>query len=270
MIERGKRLGRLIARGQAVVQSVTVSRSGHRWYASVLCKVTRALPDRPTRAQQDRGRVGVDLGVRHLAVLSRPLAGGDPASASVENPRHVRRAEQRMTKAQRALSRTQKGSGRRRKAVQKVARLHHEVAVRRATVLHALTKQLATRFATVAVEDLNVAGMTRSARGTPRPARPTREAESRPEPGRPRRRPRRTAPTAHLQDFLVRLHPRGPGPLVTLQQDLLHVRMAKPTPHARGQDVPLPHLQHPNRPGPQRRTQHRRPHRPPHNPGRPW
>lgn len=164
--ESAKRLGRPISRGEAVVQSVTVSRAGHRWYASVLCKVTTELPERPTQRQRSRGRVGVDVGVKHLAVLSQPLEPDDDATAFVTNPRHVQKGEQRLAKAQRALARTEKGSVRRRKARQRVARLHHGVAVRRSTVLHAMTKQLATRFAEVAVEDLNVAGMTRSARGT--------------------------------------------------------------------------------------------------------
>ncbi|MFJ3673816.1 RNA-guided endonuclease InsQ/TnpB family protein [Streptomyces sp. NPDC090106] len=164
--DAARRMARLIGRGEAVVQSVTVSRAGHRWYASVLCKVTTDLPDRPTRRQQDRGRVGVDLGVKHLAVLSQPLNPGDDASRFVANPRHVRQAEHRLAKAQKALARTQKGSARRTKARQRVARLHHDVAVRRSTVLHAMTKQLATRFAEIAIEDLNVAGMTRTARGT--------------------------------------------------------------------------------------------------------
>ncbi|MEU4213228.1 RNA-guided endonuclease TnpB family protein [Streptomyces sp. NPDC026206] len=82
------------------------------------------------------------------------------------NPRHVRQAEKRLAKAQRTLSRTEKGSARRHKARSRVARLHHELAERRATALHALTKRLTTGFTTVAIEDLNVAGMTRSARGT--------------------------------------------------------------------------------------------------------
>ena len=47
-----------------------------------------------------------------------------------------------------------------------VARLHHEVALRRGTAIHTLTKRLAAGFDTVAVEDLNVAGMVRSAKGT--------------------------------------------------------------------------------------------------------
>ncbi|MEU3602693.1 RNA-guided endonuclease TnpB family protein [Streptomyces sp. NPDC006798] len=164
--DSAKRLGRLISREEAVVQSVTVSRAGHRWYASVLCKVTTELPDRPTRRQQARGRVGVDLGVKHLAVLSKPLCPGDETSAFVVNPRHVRENEHRLAKAQRALARTEKGSARRAKARRRVARLHHEVAVRRGTALHALTKILSTQFAEIAVEDLNVAGMTRTARGT--------------------------------------------------------------------------------------------------------
>ncbi|MFJ4206539.1 hypothetical protein ACIP2Y_43985 [Streptomyces sviceus] len=71
--ECAKRPARLIGRGEAVVQSATVSWAGHRWYASVLCKVTTELPERPTRRQRERGRVGVDVGVRHLAVLSQPL-----------------------------------------------------------------------------------------------------------------------------------------------------------------------------------------------------
>jgi transposase len=164
--ESAKRLARLIDRGEAVIQSVTVARGGHRWYASVLCKVTTELPSKPTRRQRARGRVGVDLGVKHLAVLSQPLPPGDESSQFVANPRHLRSATKRLTKAQRALSRTQKGSARREKAKRRVARLHHELAVRREAALHQLTKRLATGFAEVAVEDLNVAGMTRSAKGT--------------------------------------------------------------------------------------------------------
>lgn len=45
----GKRLARLIAKGQAVIQTVTVSRGGNRWYASVLAKVQQDSPDKPSR-----------------------------------------------------------------------------------------------------------------------------------------------------------------------------------------------------------------------------
>ncbi|MFH9959063.1 RNA-guided endonuclease InsQ/TnpB family protein [Streptomyces roseolus] len=164
--DSGKRLSRLVDRRHAIVQSVTVSRAGHRWYASVLCKVTMTVPEQPSKRQRERGTVGVDLGVKTLAALSQPLTPDAPGSVLIANPRHLARAERRLVKAQRALSRTQKGSRRRDRARREVARLHHEVAVRRTDALHTVTKQLATRFAVVAVEDLHVTGMTASARGT--------------------------------------------------------------------------------------------------------
>ncbi|WP_443677924.1 RNA-guided endonuclease InsQ/TnpB family protein [Mycolicibacterium goodii] len=104
------------------------------------------------------GRVGVDLGVHHLAALS--------TGELIDNPRHHRQARRALTKAQQALSRTEKGSQRRRKACATLARRHHLLAERRATTVHGITKRLATGWSEVAIEDLNVAGMTRSARGT--------------------------------------------------------------------------------------------------------
>lgn len=151
-----KRLKRALDRG-AVIQSVTVSRGGHRWYASVLVK-SNLHPCRPSRRQTDSGRIGVDVGVHHLAALSD--------GTIIDNPHHLNNARGRLTKAQRALARTQRGSNRRRRAASRVGRRHHEVAERRATTLHTLTKKLATGWSTVAIEDLNVAGMSRSAKGT--------------------------------------------------------------------------------------------------------
>lgn len=169
--ESGKRMARALARG-GVVQSVTISRGGHRWYASVLVSEPDITPGRETQVgpsprQRAAGPVGVDLGVRHLAALST----GDP----IENPHHLRRARRRLLKAQRALSR-RRGRDRRNpqrrpskrwlRAQARVARLHHEVAARRASYLHAITKTLATKYSGIAIEDLSVAGMTRSACGT--------------------------------------------------------------------------------------------------------
>lgn len=152
-----KRLCRALDSG-AVIQSVTISRGGHRWYASILTKAPVSPSVRPTRSQRVAGTIGVDVGIRHLAALS--------TGEIIDNPRHFDKARTRLTKAQRALSRTQKGSKRRRRAAAVVGRRSHEIAKQRATTLHNLTKHLAANWATVAIEDLNVAGMTRSARGT--------------------------------------------------------------------------------------------------------
>lgn len=151
-----KPLTRAVDRG-GVVQSVTISRSGHRWYASVLVKSTVVAVE-PSARQRAAGAVGVDLGVSKLAALS--------TGELVPNPRHLVAARRRLVRAQRALSRTQKGSARRAKARARLAKRHAEVAEQRAATLHQLTKRLATGWAVVAVEDLHVAGMARTARGT--------------------------------------------------------------------------------------------------------
>ncbi|MGY4969584.1 RNA-guided endonuclease InsQ/TnpB family protein [Streptomyces nigrescens] len=155
----GKHLARLVGRGQAVIQSVTVSRAGSRWYASVLCKVQQEIPQRLTARQRAGGVVGVDLGSTHLAVLSGRLRQADCDSDVVEHPRHLQQSMERLTKAQRALSKTVKGSVRRVRAARKVARIYHEIAERRATYLHGLTKQLAENFSHIAVEGFDVQGL---------------------------------------------------------------------------------------------------------------
>ncbi|WP_329142629.1 transposase [Streptomyces sp. NBC_01456] len=199
--DSGKRLARLVERGQAVIQSVTVTRGGHRWYASVLAKVQQHVPvlwehvvddgtrvpyltrsqaekaaenggrieqtGRPTARQHAGGLVGVDLGSRYLAALSSPLDPSDPASALVQHPRVLAYSLAKLAKAQRTLSRTQPGSRRRAKAATRLARVHRQITVRRASFLHGLTKKLATRFMHVAIEDLNLAALTASAQGTP-------------------------------------------------------------------------------------------------------
>ncbi|MFE7354689.1 hypothetical protein ACFU8Q_16150 [Streptomyces sp. NPDC057543] len=79
-----RELTRLIDSGHAIVTSLTVSRHGHRWHASVLARVEQELPVRPTRRQQAAGRVGVYLGVQTVLTLTDPLTlqrGQDPVLA---------------------------------------------------------------------------------------------------------------------------------------------------------------------------------------------
>ncbi|MFL1629596.1 RNA-guided endonuclease InsQ/TnpB family protein, partial [Staphylococcus capitis] len=140
------------------MRSFTVSRAADRWYVSILVATPRETAPGPTQAQRARGGVGVDLGVNNLAALS--------TGELVDNPRYGRRGAEKLRRAQRAYARTKKGSQGRARAARRVARLHHLVALQRSTVVNTLTKRLATGYAVVAIEDLNVSGMTRAAKGT--------------------------------------------------------------------------------------------------------
>ncbi|MFF2927137.1 RNA-guided endonuclease InsQ/TnpB family protein [Streptomyces celluloflavus] len=168
MHESAKRLARLTDRGEGLIKSVTISRGGHRWYASVLVATTSPLPTRPTKAARARGRIGVDLGVHTLAAVSQPLAltPGATQTHLVPNPRHANAGRKQLTRAQQAFARTTKGSQRRKKAARRIGRIQHQIAERRATALHTLTKRLAAGFAEIAVEDLDVRAMTATGRGT--------------------------------------------------------------------------------------------------------
>jgi putative transposase len=109
---------------EAKILSATVSEQGGRWYVSVLMEQGHCVPT------NNGPMVGVDLGVNRLATLS---------DGTVEpNPRHLRSCLGKLKRLQRAVTRKQKGSRNRKKAVRKLAVLQRQVAHQRANTLHHL------------------------------------------------------------------------------------------------------------------------------------
>jgi putative transposase len=98
--------------------------------------------------------VGVDVGLAHLAILS--------TGEKVEHPRYLRRAEKRLARLQRSLSRKRKGSRNRERARRLVARQHEHVANARRDALHKLSHRLTRDFGTIRMETLNVRGMLKN------------------------------------------------------------------------------------------------------------
>jgi len=80
----------------------------------------------------------------------------------VEHPKHLRRAEKRLKKLQRNLSRKQKGSKNYEKARQKLAKLHAYISNARNDFLHKLSKAIIDENQVVVVEDINVKGLMQS------------------------------------------------------------------------------------------------------------
>ncbi|WP_225805640.1 RNA-guided endonuclease TnpB family protein, partial [Streptomyces sp. NK15101] len=95
-----------------------------------------------------------DLGLGHFAVLSD--------GTKIEAPRFLRRAEKKLKKAQRNLSRKVKGSHNRDKARIEVARAHARVADARREFHHQLSTRIIRENQAVAVEDLAVKGLARA------------------------------------------------------------------------------------------------------------
>lgn len=86
--------------------------------------------------------------------------------AFIELPARIGRCQRRMKQLQRAVSRKKKGSKNRRKAVARVAQCHRRIAAIRRDFLHQETTRLVRDNNLLAVEDLQVKGMTASAAGT--------------------------------------------------------------------------------------------------------
>lgn len=127
--------------------TVTVSRDGAgRWFVSLLVEDPTVQPLPPTGMA-----VGVDVGITCLAALS--------TGEKIGNPRYGRAGRRRLTRAQKALSRKQKGSANRARARQVVARIHARIGDRRRDFLHKLTTRLVRETQTVVIEDLAVRNM---------------------------------------------------------------------------------------------------------------
>jgi putative transposase len=123
-------------------KNVVISlRAGH-WYISF--KYEAPAP----QVEKTGEVVGVDLGIHHLATCSD--------GEVFENPKPYRKARKRLARLQRRLSRKQKGSTNRKKAVVQLGKAHKRVADIRQDSLHKLTTYLAKRYRVVVVEDLQV------------------------------------------------------------------------------------------------------------------
>jgi putative transposase len=134
--------------------SVTISLEAGKWMVSFGCEQEFDIPD--TNA---RPAVGIDRGVVRTLTLSTGRA------LSLDRER-LNLLDRKSRKAGRILSRRKRGSRRYAKARVQLARLKSQAARYRKDWNHKASFQVANQFGMVFLEDLNTAGMTRSAKGT--------------------------------------------------------------------------------------------------------
>jgi putative transposase len=130
---------------------VTMDRAG-RWHVAFA-----AIPG-PVPAPGNGQVVGIDRGI----TVSAALSTGELLHA----PGLTSRQRARLRRLERALGRTGRGSARRARAKLAAARLRARETDRRKDWAEKASTDLARRFDLIRVENLNIANMTRSARGT--------------------------------------------------------------------------------------------------------
>ncbi|WP_324193771.1 IS607 family element RNA-guided endonuclease TnpB [Nocardia otitidiscaviarum] len=158
--ESTRKLARRIEAGTARIMAATIKRERRRWWVVFTCEVDRCDP--PPRLSGTA--VGVDLGVKTLAVTSDGIAH--------PNPKHLTRHLARLRRESRRVSRRRgpdrrsgfTGSARWHRANRTRNRVQYRVADARRDSLHQLTSHLTGAYGAIGVEDLHVAGMLRNRR----------------------------------------------------------------------------------------------------------
>lgn len=134
-------------------KNITVSQSGDKWFASIQ---TEREVEQPIPVATSA--IGIDVGIVRFATMSdgsfiAPLGS-------------FKKHEQRLKKYQRRMSRKVKFSKNWNKAKRKVQNIHTRIGNARKDFLHKATTEISKNHAMVAIEDLQVRNMSKSAQGT--------------------------------------------------------------------------------------------------------
>jgi len=138
-----------VLRWQGKIMSYRVTRQADRWFVSVAVEVGDHK-----RARAADGIVGVDLGLKSLAVTSD--------GEVFEAPKPLKKALRRLAHLQRIMARRVKGSVRRHRARMAIAKLHMRIGNTRKDALHKITTKLCRENQAVVVEDLAVGSMVKN------------------------------------------------------------------------------------------------------------
>jgi len=134
---------------EGTIKTLTIRRSATgKWYACFSVEYA------PSPAPQKETIVGIDVGLESFATLSN--------GEKIENPRFFRTDEKALAKAQRKLSKAEKGTPEWKKARKIVAHIHERIANRRLNFAHQTSRQLVNRFGTIVFEDLNITNMQKN------------------------------------------------------------------------------------------------------------
>ncbi|KAA9030696.1 RNA-guided endonuclease TnpB family protein [Niallia endozanthoxylica] len=132
------------------LKSCTISRTkSGKYYVSVLTEYEKEI-----QSKKIENVVGLDFAMAELYVSSE--------NEKANYPRYYRVMSEKLAEAQRILSKRRKGSARWNKQRLVVAKLHEKVANQRMNFLHHKSKELASNFDAVVIEDLNMKGMSQA------------------------------------------------------------------------------------------------------------
>ncbi len=138
------------------IKSCTVSKKAGKYYVSVLVEYEEAVQPVAKDGSLEGRAIGLDYSVPDFYVDSN---GHKP-----DFPKPYYKAQRRLARLQRRLSRKGKGSANRGKAKLKLQAAHDKVARQRADFCHKESRRLVDAYDVVCLEDINLRGMSRGLR----------------------------------------------------------------------------------------------------------
>ncbi|MBO0947245.1 RNA-guided endonuclease InsQ/TnpB family protein [Fibrella forsythiae] len=127
------------------IKQAIVRECADGWYLSLVVETNiEPLP-------VTTNHIGIDVGIKSLLVTS--------AGEVIENPKHLYKAERKLKRLQRSVSRKKKGSNNRKKAIKRLALAHLKVANTRKDFQQKVTTKLIRENQSISVEQLQIKNM---------------------------------------------------------------------------------------------------------------
>jgi len=135
------------------IKTASIVQKVDGWYVVLSLEdtsVPEIFPDIPVM----ENTIGIDMGLKSFLT--------DDSGEEVAIPQYYRKAEKRLKRLQRSLSRKKKGSNRRKKVIKRVGKAHLKVANTRKDFHYKTAKKLLHQGKNVGHEKLNIKGLART------------------------------------------------------------------------------------------------------------
>jgi len=133
---------------EGIIKTCTIKRYVDQWYVSFSCEIEEPIP------VEIKTKIGIDVGLIDLITLSN--------GNQIKPPKFLRESEDKLTREQKRLSRKMKRSGKRKKQVIIVAKVHRRIRNQRKDFAHKLSRMLVDTYDLIKFEDLQIQNMVQN------------------------------------------------------------------------------------------------------------
>jgi len=116
--------------------------STNKWFITFVCEAE----DQPLPESSEV--IGIDVGLINFATLS--------TGEIIDNPHFFRKDEKALVKAQRKLSKEEKGTPNRSKRRKVISHIHERITNRRTNFAHQNSRRIINQFGVISIEDLSI------------------------------------------------------------------------------------------------------------------